>query len=178
MRNVILVGRHLDSKSLTELNELGFNIVETQNIIWSNDYQEAKNQFYDLQDLARGLSLELETDISILFQNTPTLLAQLLTNHYKCYDDVSMAVVVSVANPVKRERITKEFPFSLLPNYAINLWENSIKELNPRSEIQIETQNKGFDAELNDYIYSGKIIVSYDPAPEFKLADVRWLFDR
>lgn len=158
--NALLIGRHTPDLGSEAEN---WNIVGSENVMFSLKKAEAIAQLYELQNKAAALGATV-----ILFQNTPTVVTSALLQMQRDEGNhlgFKYAAIVSVPGPREAD-VEKSFEFSLAdiegqPNgWVTATAEQAAKFANGRARTSIE----------------GNVLkVTVDPVTKFVFSHIEWL---
>jgi hypothetical protein len=158
--NALLVGRHTPDLGAEAEN---WNIVGTENVMFSLKKAEAIAQLYQLEKKAATLDAKV-----ILFQNTPTVVTAALLQMQRDAGNhlgFQYAAVVSIPGPREADVVaTFEFTTSDIgcqPNgWVTGTAEAAVKFANGRARVAVE----------------GDILtVTVDPVTKFVFSHIEWL---
>lgn len=142
----ILVGRH------TNTHDMGFEIIDQKNILWSTDVNQCMTQLKQLIKEAQA------ANVSVLLQNTPAILsvaiARLMPENPN--DWPPLGVIVSVVFERKSNQVGK---FNFIEYDDVLTATEAVKSANSRAKIETE----GFS-----------VTITVDPVPEFSFSHIEW----
>ena len=156
--NALLVGRHTPDLGSEAEN---WNIVGSENVMFSLKKAEAIAQLYDLEAKALALGAKV-----ILFQNTPTVVTAALLQMQRDQGNhlgFDYAAVVSVPGPREAD-VVKTFAF---------VEEDDINNTQPWKVA--EAAVKFANGRARTSVTDGVLSVTVDPVTKFVFSHIEWL---